>query len=701
MTLRYATLALYATLPAALLAQAAQPPTTNIDVPVRSVVLFSSGVGYFEHGGTVRGNAATELRFKTDQINDILKSLVLQDSDGGRVTTITYPSQDPLAKTLRSFQVDITGNPGMAELLNQLRGARVTLQSQAERLSGTVLGVEMRLHPQERGAPIASPVLNVMVGVSIRSIELQAVSSLTFDDAQLQDELMKALAALSQARDHDRKPVTINFTGSGDRRVSVGYVVEAPVWKTSYRLLLGDGSARVQGWAIVENQTESDWNNVSLSLVSGRPMSFAMDLYQPLYATRPTVVPRLFAGLAPRLYEGATDASRPREAMADTARAGRAEKAGGPKDALSMQGTVMTSLNDPLATAQSQAFQALAGKVASLPLVDNNESVQSLGSAAQLGELFQYSVGNVTLARQKSAMLPIVADSVEAERVSIYNAAVIRTNPLNGVRVRNTTGKHFLQGPVTVLDGGSYAGDARIDDVPPGQERLISYGIDLEMTVDNTRNSSNGTVLATKISKGSLMLQNRLVTTMEYQADNKSTRDKTLIIEHPFTQGWKLIAPEQPLETTRTLYRFRGLAAAGKVTTLTVTEERVQWQSLTMLSANLPQLISYSTRGELEPAVREAVIRAIQMRQGIIDLEKQVADRAEQLSAIAQEQERIRENMRTVGQSTQYYERLLAKLNQQESQIELLQRERESLQQQLETQRTALADYLGGLTIGG
>jgi DNA repair exonuclease SbcCD ATPase subunit len=197
------------------------------------------------------------------------------------------------------------------------------------------------------------------------------------------------------------------------------------------------------------------------------------------------------------------------------------------------------------------------------------------------------------------------------------------------------------------------------------------------------------------------MLQNRLVTTMEYQADNKSTRDKTLIIEHPFTQGWKLIAPEQPLETTRTLYRFRGLAAAGKVTTLTVTEERVQWQSLTMLSANLPQLISYSTRGELEPAVREAVIRAIQMRQGIIDLEKQVADRAEQLSAIAQEQERIRENMRTVGQSTQYYERLLAKLNQQESQIELLQRERESLQQQLETQRTALADYLGGLTIGG
>ena len=80
------------------------------DVPVKVVVLFSSGVGYFEHFGTVRGDGATQLRFKTQQINDILKSLVLQDLDKGRITTITYPSQDPVAKTLRSFQVDITAN---------------------------------------------------------------------------------------------------------------------------------------------------------------------------------------------------------------------------------------------------------------------------------------------------------------------------------------------------------------------------------------------------------------------------------------------------------------------------------------------------------------------------------------------------------------------------------------------------------------
>ena len=134
-------------------------------------------------------------------------------------------------------------------------------------------------------------------------------------------------------------------------------------------------------------------------------------------------------------------------------------------------------------------------------------SVQAIASALKLGELFQYAVGNVTLARQKSAMLPIITDSIELERLSIYNASVLPTNPLNGVRLKNTTGKHLLQGPVTVLDKGGYAGDARIDNVPPGQERLLSYGIDLDVLVDNTKNTQTSAVQTAKISQGTLLHQ--------------------------------------------------------------------------------------------------------------------------------------------------------------------------------------------------
>ena len=129
------------------LGQEAAPPATRpagSDVPVKEVVLFSSGVGYFEHAGTVKGDGSTVLRFKTDQINDILKSLLLEDLDGGKVGTVTYPSQAPLTKTLKSFEVDITDNPPLPELLNQLRGARLNVITNNGPIDGTILGVEKK-----------------------------------------------------------------------------------------------------------------------------------------------------------------------------------------------------------------------------------------------------------------------------------------------------------------------------------------------------------------------------------------------------------------------------------------------------------------------------------------------------------------------------------------------------------------------------
>ncbi|HKW00379.1 MAG TPA: hypothetical protein VJN96_11170 [Vicinamibacterales bacterium] len=667
----------------------AAPATT--DVPVTKVVLFSSGVGYFEHAGTVRGNSATELRFKTSQINDILKSLVLQDQDGGRVGAITYPSQDPLAKTLKSFQVDITQNPSLAQLLNQLRGARVTIQSQAERLSGTILGVETRDKGGEKGEPVAVPVLNLLTGATIRAVELPSITNLTLDDPQLEEELTRALGALVLARDQDQKPVTITFTGTGERRVRIGYVVETPVWKTSYRLLLDDKAklGKLQGWAIVENQTESDWNHVSLSLVSGRPISFTMDLYQPLYATRPNVVPEMYAGLRPQLYEGATATDSERVEMKAGAAGGALQRRiGYDKDGkplpLRLDAVVVTSEN-------------------AAPL-DAAASVEAAASAARLGALFQYTVPDVTLARQKSAMLPIITDSAQVARVSIYNESALRSNPLNGVLLENTTGKHLLQGPVTVLDKGVYAGDARLDDVPPGQERLLSYGIDLDMLVDDTKNTQTTTLLTAKIDKGALIVSRKLVSSQEYAADNKTNKDKVLIIERPIRSGWKLVDTPKPFETTPDLYRFKGTAVANKVTVLTVNEELVTNETIMLASAGLDQLVLYSRTGsgagDVPPNVRDALGKAIQLKQSIADVEADIAAHTQRVGEITAEQNRIRENMKAVAQTTPYYNRLLAKLNEQESSIESLQQERDALVAKRDSLRKQLDDYLSGLTVG-
>lgn len=668
--------------------QATRLTSANADVPVAKVVLFSSGVGYFEHAGTVHGTSFTELRFKTSQINDILKSVVLQDQDGGKIGAITYPSQDPLAKTLKSFQVDITQNPSLEQLLNQLRGARVTLQAQAEHFSGTILGVENRMRATDRG-PVQASTLNLLAGATIRSIDLQTISNLSLDDPQLQDELTKALASLVQARDQDKKPVTINFAGTGDRRVRLGYVVETPVWKTSYRLLLEDkpSASKLQGWAIVENQTESDWNNISLSLVSGRPISFMMDLYQPLYATRPTVVPELFAGLKPQVYEDGISAAKDRVEMreADAVRKAQESPAMARAEAsrrMSSPSTVM-QLNEVVTTGR----------------IDAASSYEAIANASKMGELFQYTVPNVTLARQKSAMLPIIGDSVSIERISIYNADVLRRNPLNGVLLKNTTDKHLLQGPVTVLDKGSYAGDARIDNVGPGQQRLLSYGIDLDMTVDNSKQTSTNAITTATIRKGLLLLTHKLTYSVEYAADNKSDKDKSLIIEHPIRPGWHLVNTKSPMESTPSYYRFKGIAAANKITTLGVSEEVTQTETVAMINASIDMLLAYNRSGEIPKSVRDAIAKAAQLRQAVADADRDITVRTQQINDITAEQNRIRENMKTVAPSTQYYERLLTKLNEQESSIEGLQRERAAITVRRDAARKDFDDYLSNLTI--
>ncbi len=657
-------------------AQVAAPPAFRQEVPVTTVALFSSGVGYFEHSGVVRGDGTTELRFRTSQMNDVLKSLVLQDEGGGHVTTITYPSQDPLSKSLRSFQVDITANPSMAQLLNQLRGARVTIQAQAERLSGTILGVETRHRQQnDKDAVIDVPVLNLLSGAMIRSVELQSITNLTFDDPQLQDELTKALAALSQSRDQDKKPVLINFSGTGDRRVRLGYVVETPIWKTSYRLILDEKSAKLQGWAIVENQTESDWNNVSLSLVSGRPISFVMDLYAPQYLTRPTVVQQRFAELQPQVYAGG---------IAFTSGAAPAAKQR--RIGYDAQGRPVTNqLEEVVVTATG---------------MDAAESIRSMATTGELGELFEYTVKNVTLPRQKSAMIPIVTENVDIERVSIYNASVLATNPLYGVRLKNTTGKSLLQGPLTVLEKGGYAGDAQIDNLPAGQERLVSYGVDLQLLVNSTRGTQSSSVVTAKIAKGLLYVDRRVALSQEYLADNKSEKEKMLVVEHPLRQGWTLVDSPKPYETTGSVYRFKVAAPARKTTSLVIKEQSVQTQTMAMLGTDLTQLLVYSRSGEIPPDVRNAVGKAAQLMQAASDLDRQVAQRGQQIADITVEQNRIRENMKTVGQTSQYYQRLLAKLNDQESSIERLQHERDDLLVKRDAARKELEDYLRDLTVG-
>src|SRR5262245_5181463 len=291
----------------------AKAPSSPI-LPVNQAVLFSSGVGFFQREGEIDGNQRIDLSFPVQDINDLLKSMVLQDLGNGHISAVSYESRDPIDKTLKSFAINLTQNPGYGQILNQARGEKVevtsqsTSSSQPGTLTGTIIGIEAKEEAVSKDKIVHAEMLNLWCAEGMRSVKLSEVTRVRFLNPVMENEMRRALEILSLSHDTQKKAVSLVFSGEGKRPVKVSYVVENPIWKTSYRLVLGkEGKPYLQGWAVVENPTDEDWNGVRMALVSGRPISFQMDLYQPLYVPRPVVVPELFASLRPVTYSGAMD----------------------------------------------------------------------------------------------------------------------------------------------------------------------------------------------------------------------------------------------------------------------------------------------------------------------------------------------------------------------------------------------------------
>ncbi|MEX0718013.1 MAG: DUF4139 domain-containing protein [Planctomycetaceae bacterium] len=661
-------------------------------VPLRKLVMFTSGVGYFEHAGEVKDDASVELRFNVEDINDLLKSMVLEDAGGGRISTVTYPSRDPVTRALRSFEIDLTENPTLAELLRQLRGKAVEVQA-PQAIRGTVVGVERR--ERKVGDDVVEyDVVNLLTDAGLKSLPLENVTSIKLLDERLNDEFKKALAVLATSNDKDQKTVTLNFLGAGERRVRVGYVQETPVWKTSYRLVLADDDqAHLQGWAIVENTTEMDWSDVDLTLVSGRPISFRMDLYQPLYVNRPLVELELYSSLVPKVYDQDLGA-------ADMEFAGRGDRGREMQRRAGLR-------DEKLAEAREPAAAAPPGRPASRNAASEMErkmdmiaSVQSAASAAELGELFQYRIDTpVTLERQKSAMLPIVGAEVKAEKLSIYNQQTHAKHPLNGLRFTNTTELNLMQGPITVFDDGAYAGDSRIEDIAPKSTRLLSYAIDLDTEVAVETKSKPEQLLSVKIVKGVLYASRKYHRENLYTVKNSGSREKTVLLEQPFDPNWKLIAPAEPAEKTRDLYRFGVQAKPGEPEKLTVAEELTQQQTVALTNIPDPTIAIYlSARvvgAEVKDALREVQRRKLELSQ--LAMQKQQLE--QQVATIQQDHARIGQLLTPIDRTTELYNRYLKKLGEQEDELEKLRARIVEIQEEERRKRQALDEYLAGLTI--
>jgi hypothetical protein len=690
-------------------------------LPIRSITLYRSGVGSFQRRGQVEGTTTVQLRFDTEQINDLLKSMVVLDLSGkGRVGGVSYASRDPLTKRLASFGINIADEPSLSTILGRLRGAPVSVTTPDGAFSGTVIGGESR--PQALGeatTPVPVSFLNILTDKGIKSLNLSVATNIEVLDADLAKELQRALSAVAEHRADRSKAVDVTFNGEGRREVVVGYVQETPVWKASYRLILPEGSPgkaegdpaakerlnsklSMQGWAIVENTTDEDWTDVDLALVSGQPVGFRMDLYQPLYATRPMLPVPTVQGAAPRIFEGGTGGEKDK---AGAPVAGAGGMTGGRENVL--VGKAVRARRDMAdAAPAAESAPMYPGAPAPQKAMLSAGEMMEYGAAPQAtatdtGEIFEFRLDHpVTVERQRSAMLPIIGSPMSGRRVSIFTVGSGTNHPMHGVELLNDAGIELLPGPIAVYDGGTYAGDAQIGHVPAGDKRLLAYSVDLEVDgrVESTQAAQ---VQRLRIVRGMIEMTSLATSTSVHHFANKDAKQgRTLIVESPRDPAWTLKQPAKPYETTDSLHRFALDLEPGKSVELKVVQERTMWQQLEVITTNVESLLAYRQQGAaVSERVVEAVRRAGELSVAIREVEERQARLAAERQAITVDQDRLRSNMTSIDRASPLYAKYMTKLTEQETRLDTMGEEQHKAEKDLIAARAALDQYLANLSV--
>jgi hypothetical protein len=688
-----------------------RPPSRSL--PLTQVILFNTGVGYFQREGEVEGDTRVDLNFPSGDVNDLIKSLVLHDSS--KLGTIHYDGPESLERALRSFSLDLTWNPTYGQILNQARGEKVEVVTQGGGAANTFTGDIVGMETGNDDAGKEAHFLNLLANDGMRRVSLAQIQRIRFLNPVLEEEFRRALSVLAGTHNNQRRSVRVQLKGEGKRQVKLGYVVESPIWKASYRLMI-DHKAKeptLQSWAVVENTSDEDWKDLRVALVAARPISFQMDLSQPLFLPRPTVETRAYASLRPPVFQGAVPATNPGLQLGGGINlgglpggAGQGINLGGmPGGGLQLggfggqvgnPGGANTGINlgaiggglgmqvsppvgpnpgmfnryqvgpsGPLAPEttlpsrpkltyedlQQRREEMLqkreqdrerARRVGS-SIAELGEGIDALvANSDTLGDSFRYTIDQkVSLPRQMSSLLPLFNKAVQSSPLSIYNKQVHPRFPLKSLRLKNTTGQNIVQGPVSVFENGAYAGDSQILDMQPEQERLFSYAMDLGVEVRDSRNTAPEPIIRYRLSKGVLTAAHVQRAVSFYRMHNRSTQDRTMLVEHPITPEWTYAGTEKPVEKTREQYRFEWTVPAGKTFTGEVLEEHEKAESRRV--ADLPDatLKSVVTAVETSKPIQDALRTVLDKRARLTATQVELTDLTEQRQVNDKEQARL------------------------------------------------------------
>ena len=664
-------------------------------LPVRKVVLYKNGVGYFEHTGRVWGNQDLRIEFTTAQLNDVLKSLTLVDLNGGRINAVHYNSVAPLDVQLRGLQIPLGEDVTSAALLIALRGTRVEVHSGASNVVGKIFSVETVEKAGSKENPIQVTQLAIVTDAGdMRLFELGPAVTVRAADPEIHKDIDRYLSLMGATRSKDLRRMTIGASGSGEREVMVSYISEVPVWKSTYRIVLPRAPAKafLQGWAIVDNTVGEDWSDVKLSLVSGTPQSFIQNISQPYYTRRPVVPLPESVMLTPQAHEASMEAgklSSPRAIMGGVAGGVPGGSAGGV-----LGGVIGGAGRGPSPELPAEPEEPEESSEVS----DLLSKEVAAAEGAAVGDLFEYNLKEkITVLKNQSALVPIVQAPIEAEKVTLVTSdedGVLQATPLRALWLKNSSGLTLDGGTFNVLEQDSFAGEGIMELLHPGERRLLSFAADKAVRVAKRDVTGSKAVTRTTILKGVMAVHREEWDTTTYLIHNADVTSRQMILEYPIRSGWKLAEEMKPEETSATRYRFRVEVAPGKTEKFAIKESRGEVSRIHISTLTDSQVEAFVLEGAITPVVEAELRKVIAKKFEIAGVDQEIKSRQQETESIEKGQTRLRENMKALKGSPEEKALLLRyakELDGQEDRLASLQREigeqktkREGLQAQFD-----------------
>ncbi|RWX81591.1 DUF4139 domain-containing protein [Neorhizobium lilium] len=574
-----------------------------VNGPVKSVTLSSGGLAEIVRSAEVGNDSEITIQVPLDQIDDVLKSLIVRDSKG-RVKNLSLAGPNPVEETFRTLPFKAPDLSSMPKLLDAIKGTRV----KAGDKEGIVLGVTA----SEGEKTAKTWQLSLMTDAGEIAMAPVPGTKVEILDATVKAKLRTAMDVIAKGNTDGARTVTLKLDGSTAREVDISYVVPAPIWKTSYRLVTGkEGEVRLQAWAVFENASGEDWNGVGVTLSSGKPVTLKQALHQHFMRDRTEVLVDTAA------------ASLPAVATAEPMDARREFNASNMPKARLMTDSM-----------PAPAPFAMAG------------GEQSNAAEHDVTSIFALK-GTYDIKNGDTISVPIIDQSVKAEMVSLYRAGMASEHPVAAALIENNAGISLPPGIMTVYDGtAGYVGDAQINGLPRGEKQSVSFAVDQKVNVSSSIKSDQR-IVSLKVVDGMIHTKSMTVETAAYNITGAQDGERTVVVEVPKRSGWTFKADAQD-EATASDYRIKVKLMASEQKTVETRFELVNDETISLIDADVFTLESWQQAAvDAETKTKLEELAKARSSQNDAQLKLQALD--QDYNRASEEQARVRENLHAVG----------------------------------------------------